>query len=57
LLVTTIIVSRKLGSMGRKFCLFVYYVELINTKLWKGEEAATLNGGLESRIVEGKIKR
>jgi hypothetical protein len=43
--------------MGRKFCLFVYYVELIDTKLWMAEEATTLNGGLENRMVEGRIKR
>jgi hypothetical protein len=57
LLATTIIVSRKLGNMGRKSCLFVYYVKLIDTKLWKGEEVATLNEGLESRMLEGRIKR
>jgi len=33
--------------MGRKFCLFVYYVKLISTKLGMVEEGATLNGGLE----------
>jgi len=32
--------------MGRKSCLFVYYVEIINTKLWMAKEVATLNGGL-----------
>jgi hypothetical protein len=47
-----IIVSRKLVNMGRKSCLFVYYVELIGTKLWMDEEAVTLNVGLESRMVE-----
>ncbi len=30
---TAIIASRKLVRMGRKFCLFMYYVELICTKL------------------------
>jgi hypothetical protein len=30
-----------------KFFLFVYYVELIGTKLWMVEEGAALNGGLE----------
>jgi hypothetical protein len=47
-----IIVSRKLVNMGRKSCLFVYYVELIGTKLWMDEEVVTLNVGLESRMVE-----
>ncbi len=44
-------------SMGRKSCLFVYYVELIHTKLWMVEEVVALNGGLENRMVEGMIKR
>jgi hypothetical protein len=57
LLTAAIIVSRKLVSMGRKSCLFVYYVELIGTKLWMAKEATTLNGGLESRTMEGKIRR
>ncbi len=43
--------------MGRKSCLFVYYVKLIGIELWMVEEATTLNGGLESRTVEGRIKR
>ncbi len=43
--------------MGRKSCLFVYYVELINIKLWMVEEVTTLNGGLESRTVEGMVRR
>ncbi len=42
--------------MGRKLCLFVYYVEQIN-KLWMAKESATLNGGMESRMVEGRIRR
>ncbi len=33
--------------MGRKFGLFVYYVELISTKLGMVEEGVALNGGLE----------
>jgi hypothetical protein len=57
LLVAIIIVSRKLVSMGRKSCLFVYYVEFIDTKLWMVEEVAALNGGLKNRIVESKIRR
>jgi hypothetical protein len=40
-------VSRKLVRIGRKFCLFVYYVELISIKLWMVEEGAALNGCLE----------
>ncbi len=43
--------------MGRKSCLFMYYVELIDTKLWMDEEAMTLNGSIESKLVEGRIKR
>ncbi len=35
----------------------MYYVELINTKLWMVKEATALNGGLESKTVEGMIKR
>jgi hypothetical protein len=53
----TITVSRKLVRMGRKFCLFVYYVKLIGIELWLVEEGATLNGGLKIWTVEGKIKR
>jgi hypothetical protein len=51
------IVSRKLVSMGRKLCLFVYYVELIDNKLWMDEEATALNGGMESTMVENMIRR
>jgi hypothetical protein len=43
--------------MGRKLCLFVYYVEQIDNKLWMAKEAGTLNGGMESRMVEGMIRR
>jgi hypothetical protein len=43
--------------MGKKSCLFVYYVELLDTKLWMAEEGATLNGGLKTRTVQGKIRR
>jgi hypothetical protein len=32
--------------MGRKSCLLMYYVELIDTKLWMVEETTTLNGGM-----------
>ncbi len=44
-------------SMGRKSCLFVYYVKLIDTKLWMAKEVVALNGGLENKTVEGKIRR
>ncbi len=32
-IVVTIIVLKKVLKMGRKSCLFLYYVELIDTKL------------------------
>jgi len=54
---TTIPISKKLMRMGRKSCLFMYYVELIDSKLWMVEEVVTLNGGLKSRMVEGMIRR
>jgi hypothetical protein len=54
---TTIITSKKLVRMGRKICLFVYYAKFISVKLWMVEEGATLKGGLEHWMVEGKIKR
>jgi hypothetical protein len=57
LLVAVIAVSKKLANMGRKSCLFVYYVKLIGTELWMTEEVTTLNGGLESRMVEDMIRR
>jgi len=44
-------------NMGRKFCLFVYYVKLIGIELWMIEEVTTLNEGLENKIVEDMIKR
>jgi hypothetical protein len=56
-IVATITVSRKLVKMGMKFCLFVYYVKLIGTELWMAKEGATLNGGLEIWMMEGKIRR
>ncbi len=43
--------------MGRKLCLFVYYVELTNNKQWMVEEATALNGAMESQMVEGNIRR
>jgi hypothetical protein len=57
LLAPAITISIKLVSMGRRSCLFVYYVEMIGTKLWMAKEAIALNGVLESRTVKGKIRR
>jgi len=57
LLTTTMIVSRKLVSLGRKLCLFVYYVEKINNKQWMVKKITTLNGNVWSRMVEGRIKK
>ncbi len=57
MLIATIIVSRKVVSMGKKSCLFMYYVKLIGIELWMVEKVATLNGGLETRTVEGMIRR
>jgi hypothetical protein len=42
---TTITTSKKLVRMGRKICLFVYYVKLINTKLWMVEEGVAWSFG------------
>ncbi len=44
-------------SLGRKLCLFVYYVEQINNKQWMAKEIVALNGGMRNRTVEGKIRR
>jgi hypothetical protein len=43
---TTITASRKLVRMGRRICLFVYYVKLISIKLWMVEEGVALKKGL-----------
>ncbi len=43
-------------NLGRKLCLFVYYVEQIN-KQWMVEEATTFNGGVKSRMVHHSIRR
>ncbi len=53
---TTITTSRKLVRMGRRTCLFVYYIKLIDTKLWM-EEGATLKEGLQLWMVQGRIRR
>ncbi len=44
-------------SMGRKFCLFVCHEEQVDTGLWMAREVVALNGGLHSRMLEGKIRR
>ncbi len=51
------IVSRRLVSMGRKLCLFMYYVELIDDIQWMAKEVVALNGAMESRTTEGNIRR
>jgi hypothetical protein len=33
--VAAMIVSRRLVSMGKKLCLFMYYAEQIDNKQWK----------------------
>jgi hypothetical protein len=50
-------VSRRLVSLGRKLCLFMHYVEQINNKQWMAKKTTTLNGGIGSRMVEGRIRR
>jgi hypothetical protein len=42
--------------MGRKFFLFVYYVKLINTKLWMLKEGVALKKGLELWTMEGRTR-
>jgi hypothetical protein len=51
------IISRIFASLGRKLCLFVYYVEQINNKEWMVKKIMTLNESMWSMIVEGRIKR
>jgi len=43
--------------MGKRICLFVYYVELISTKLWIVKEGVALKKDLELWMVEGRITR
>jgi uncharacterized membrane protein YjgN (DUF898 family) len=50
-------ISRRLVNMGKKLCLFVYYVKLIDNKQWMVEEAATLNGAMNNRTMKGSIRR
>jgi len=47
-------ISRRLVNMGKKLCLFVYYVKLIDNKQWMVEEAATLNGAMNNRTMKGR---
>ncbi len=53
---TTITISMKFVSMGRKSCLFVCCEEQICIELWMVEGVVALNGGLHSRMVESKIR-
>jgi hypothetical protein len=53
---TTITTSRKLVKIDRRICLFVYYIKLIDTKLWM-KEGATLKEGLQLWMVQGRIRR
>ncbi len=48
-------VSKKLVSLGRKFCLFVYYVTQMNNKQWMVKKTMASNGNIWSRTVEGRI--
>jgi len=57
LLAVAMTISRKLVSLGKKLCLFVYYVEQINNKQWMAKKIVALNGGMWSRMVEGKDKK
>jgi hypothetical protein len=50
-------ISKIFVNLGRKFCLFVYYVEQINNKQWTAEKTVALNGSMWSRMVEGKMKK
>jgi hypothetical protein len=57
LLVTAMTTSRGLVRLGKKLCLFVYYVEQINNKQWMAKKATTVNGGVKSRMVHNNVKR
>jgi hypothetical protein len=57
LLMVAMIISRRLVSLGRKLCLFVYYVKHVDNKQWVAKEATTFNGGVESRMVHDNIRR
>jgi hypothetical protein len=49
--------SRRFVRLGRKLCLFVYYVEQINNKQWMAKETTTFNEGVESRMMHDNIKK
>jgi hypothetical protein len=49
------IVSRRLVSLGTKFCLFVYYVKQINNKQWMAKKIIALNASMWNRTMEGRI--
>jgi hypothetical protein len=42
LLMVAMIVLRKLVSLNRKFCLFVYYVKHVDNKKWVAKDAANI---------------
>ncbi len=44
-------------KLGKKLWLFVYYVEQIDNKQWMVKEAATLNGGVESKTGSDNIRK
>ncbi len=44
-------------SLGTNLCLFVYYVEQVDNKQWVVKDAATFNGGVESRTMHDNITR
>jgi hypothetical protein len=50
-------ISRRLVSLGRKLCFFVYYVEQINNKQWMAKKIVAFNGGMCSRTMEGRIRK
>ncbi len=43
--------------LGRKLCLFVYYLKHINNKPCMAKEVATFNEGLENKIMHDNIRR
>jgi hypothetical protein len=42
LLMVAMTISRILVSLGRKLCLFVYYVKQVDNKQWVAKEAANI---------------
>ncbi len=57
LLVVVMTVSRIFVKLGKKLCLFVYYVEQIYSKDGMAKEVATFNGSVESKMVHDNIRR